>query len=181
MVIITGTIYINTLRLRHNGRHFTDNIFKCIFLNENVSILIKISLNFNPKGPINDIPALVQIMAWHQPGEKQLFEPVMASLLMLIWSLGLCELTCLEQVPSIKILKAFLGTVFKVIIISRWNEYGNISLDLPHFYSLPYHSLLSLLASFNILLTILFCPCWPALPFSLPFSFVPVGRRKKPT
>ena len=40
-------------------------IFKCIFLNENVLILIKISLKFVPKGPINSIPALVQIMASH--------------------------------------------------------------------------------------------------------------------
>ena len=34
-------------------------IFKCIFLNENVGISIKISLKFVPKGPINDITALV--------------------------------------------------------------------------------------------------------------------------
>ena len=26
---------INTLRLRQNGQHFPDNIFKCIFWNEN--------------------------------------------------------------------------------------------------------------------------------------------------
>ena len=31
----------STLRLRQNGHHFTDAIFKCIFLNENVWILIK--------------------------------------------------------------------------------------------------------------------------------------------
>ena len=54
----------NTLRLRQNGRQFADDIFKCIFLNENVWILIKISLKFVPKDPINNIPALVQIMAW---------------------------------------------------------------------------------------------------------------------
>ena len=35
---------INTLRLRQNGRHFTDDIFKCIFLNETVWVPIKISL-----------------------------------------------------------------------------------------------------------------------------------------
>ena len=35
---------------------FADNIFKWIFLNENVSISIKISLKFVPKGPINNIP-----------------------------------------------------------------------------------------------------------------------------
>ena len=43
--------------------HFTD-LFKCIFLNENVWITTKISLKFVPKIPINNIPALVQIMAW---------------------------------------------------------------------------------------------------------------------
>ena len=42
-----------------NGRQFADNIFKCIFFNENVRISIKISLKFVPKGPINNIPALV--------------------------------------------------------------------------------------------------------------------------
>ena len=48
----------NSLRLRQNGCHFTDNIFKCIFLNENVWIPIKISLKFASKGPLNDTPAL---------------------------------------------------------------------------------------------------------------------------
>ena len=57
---------INTLRPRQNGRHFADDIFKWIFLNENVWIASKISLKFVPQGPINNIPALVQIMAWRQ-------------------------------------------------------------------------------------------------------------------
>ena len=52
------------------------------FLNEDVLILIKISLNFVPKGPSNDIPALVQIMAWCRLGDKPLSEPMMVSLLM---------------------------------------------------------------------------------------------------
>ena len=47
-----------------------DDIFKCIFLNENAWISIKISLKIVPKGPINNIPALVQIMAWRRPGDK---------------------------------------------------------------------------------------------------------------
>ena len=42
-----------------NGRHFPDDIFKCIFLNENILISIKISLKFVPTGQINNIPALV--------------------------------------------------------------------------------------------------------------------------
>ena len=74
--------YINTLRPRQNGRHFPDDIFKCIFLNENVSIPIKISLKIVPKSPINTIPAYVQIMAWRRPGDKPLSEPMMVNLLM---------------------------------------------------------------------------------------------------
>ena len=73
---------INTLRPRQHGRHFSDYTFKRIFLNENVWILIKISLNFVPKGSIDNILALVQIMAWRRPGDKPLSEPVMNCLLM---------------------------------------------------------------------------------------------------
>ena len=40
---------LNILRPRQNGRHFPDDIFKCIFLNENVWIVIKISVKFVPK------------------------------------------------------------------------------------------------------------------------------------
>ena len=76
------SFWINTLRLRQDGRHFPDDIFKCIFLNENVWISIKISLKFVPKGPINNNPALVQIMPWRRSGDKPLSEPMMVSLLM---------------------------------------------------------------------------------------------------
>ena len=71
----------NTLRPRQNCRYFADDIFKCIFLNENVWISLKISLKFIPKGSINNIPALVQIMAWRRPGDKPLSEPMMVSLI----------------------------------------------------------------------------------------------------
>ena len=72
----------NTLRPRQNGRHFPDETFKRIFLNENVWISIEISLKFVPRGPINNIPALVQIMAWRRPGDKPLSGPMMFRLLM---------------------------------------------------------------------------------------------------
>ena len=62
-------------------RYFPDDIFKCIFLNENVWISIKIPLKFVPKSLINNVLALVQIMAWRQPGAKPLSEPMMVSLL----------------------------------------------------------------------------------------------------
>ena len=52
----------NSFPLGQDGYHFADNIFIYIFLNENVSISIQISLKFVPKGPFDNIAALVQIM-----------------------------------------------------------------------------------------------------------------------
>ena len=39
--MILHAMWFNTLRLRQNWRHFSDDIFKCIFLNKNVWIPIK--------------------------------------------------------------------------------------------------------------------------------------------
>ena len=72
---------LNTLGPRQDGCHFPDDIFRCISLNENIWITINISLSFVPKGPIDNIPALVQIMAWRRSGDKPLSEPMMVSLL----------------------------------------------------------------------------------------------------
>ena len=72
---------IITLRPRQNGRHFADDIFKCIFLKGNTSISINISLKFVTEGRINNILPLVQIMAWRRLGDKPLSEPMMVSLL----------------------------------------------------------------------------------------------------
>ena len=71
---------VNILRAKQNGCHFAYDLSKCIFLNENVLISYKISLKFLPKGPINKIPALVQIMDWRRLGNKPLSEPMMALL-----------------------------------------------------------------------------------------------------
>ena len=86
IIACSGQVWplLNTLRPRQNGRHFPNNIFKCIFLNENIWILIEISLKFVTKGPINNIPALVPIMAWRRPGEKPLSELMLVSPLTLI-------------------------------------------------------------------------------------------------
>ena len=71
---------VNSLRPIPNRRHFADDTFKRIFLIENVRIQIKISLKFVPKGPINNNPALILIMAWRRSGDKPLSEPMMVSL-----------------------------------------------------------------------------------------------------
>ena len=86
------TNLLKTLRLRQNGHNFTD-IFKWIFLNENLWISLKTSRNFVPKGPL-DNNSLVQIMAWRRSGDKPLSESIMVSLLTHIYaSLGLDELS----------------------------------------------------------------------------------------
>ena len=72
---------INSLRPRQNRRHFSIDVFKCIFLDENAWIPMKISLKFVPQVPINNIPALVQIMAWRRPGDEPLSGPMMVRLL----------------------------------------------------------------------------------------------------
>ena len=80
--IVNGNAFVpNTLTPRQNGCHFPDDIFKGIFLNGKVWVLIQISLKFVSRGPINNIPTLVQIMAWCRPNNKPLSEPLMVNFL----------------------------------------------------------------------------------------------------
>ena len=68
--------FFNTLRRRQNGHRFPDAIFNCIFLNETFWILNKISLKYVPHGLIDNMAALVQIMAWGRSGDKPLSEAI---------------------------------------------------------------------------------------------------------
>ena len=78
--ISVDTFEVNTLRPRWNGQHFADDIFKRVFLSENAWNSLEILLKIVPRGPINNIPASVEIMAWRRPGDKTLSEPMMVSL-----------------------------------------------------------------------------------------------------
>ena len=120
----------NTLRLRQNGCHFPDEIFKCIFLNENVWVLIEISLKFVPNGPINNIPALIQIMAWRCPGDKPLSELMLVSLMTYI---------CVTRSQCVKELGHFFLMIllyFHILTINVifWYETGPIQrLSIQHY------------------------------------------------
>ena len=74
-------IIVNILRPRQNGHHFPHEKFKCIFLKKNVWISLRISLKYVSKVRVNNIPSLVQIMAWHWPGDKLLSEQMMVNAL----------------------------------------------------------------------------------------------------
>ena len=107
-ICVTRPQWVSTLRRRQHRHHFPDDILKCIFLNENVCIAIEISLKFVPPGPVNNIPVLVWIMAWCQPGDKSFSQPMMVSLLMNIcvtrpqWIniSNLCQLSYTDLLPQ---------------------------------------------------------------------------------
>ena len=69
-ICVTRPQWVNPLRPKQDGRHFPDDIFKYILLNEYVWISLKISLKF-----VNNIPGLVHILAWRRPGDKPLSLP----------------------------------------------------------------------------------------------------------
>ena len=83
-------LHLKSLALTHWGRDKMDAISQTTFSSafswmKMFEISVKISLKFVPKGAINNIPALVQIMAWSRSGDKPLFEPMMVGLLTQIY------------------------------------------------------------------------------------------------
>ena len=108
--------WFNTLRPRQNGRQFPDDIFKCIFLNENIYTSIKISLKFVPTGTIDNIPSLFQIMDWRWSGDKPLSETMMARLLRHI---------CVTRSQWVKKVVPY-GKAFIMICISRQRAVASI-------------------------------------------------------
>ena len=113
-------ISFNTLRPRRNGHHFADDIFKRIFFNAYIWILIQISLKSVPKDPINNIPALVQIMAWRRPGDKPLSEPMVVIILTHI---------CVTRPQWFKtnVKRMSLLTSFEWHLINTWHLYEYVN------------------------------------------------------
>ena len=72
---IFSKVFLNSSPPGQNGRHFADDVVKCIFLNEKFCILIQMSLKFVPLGPIDNKAALVQVIAWRRTVENPLPEP----------------------------------------------------------------------------------------------------------
>ena len=73
---VSGYPLFNTVGSEQYGCQCADDIFKCIFLTENVNIFLQISLKFVFRGSI-DKSALVQVMAWCPCGTKPLPEPML--------------------------------------------------------------------------------------------------------
>ena len=55
----TRNVWLHSSPPGQNGRHFADDVFKCIFMNEKFHISVQISLKFISEDPIDNNPALV--------------------------------------------------------------------------------------------------------------------------
>ena len=93
---------INSSLPGQNGKDFADNNFRCIFMNKKFCILIKIWIQFAPKGTIDTYPALVRIMAWCRPGDKPLSEPMATSDYLNQWWLILLTHICTTRPQWVK-------------------------------------------------------------------------------
>ena len=67
----------STLRLGQEGRHFTDNILKCIFLNEMYEFPLKFHWGLFLRVQLT---ILQRIMSWSRPGDKPLSESLIGRL-----------------------------------------------------------------------------------------------------
>ena len=76
--LVHSDTYINSYSSEQNGHHF-----RRYFQMHEKSI--KISLKCVRKGPTDDNPALIEIMAWHQIGDKPLSEPMLTQFLVTLW------------------------------------------------------------------------------------------------
>ena len=70
---ISLSAYLTRFPLDKMTTSLADDIFKCISLNENNRTTVK----FVPMSPINNKPALVQVMAWRRTGDKPFSEPML--------------------------------------------------------------------------------------------------------
>ena len=72
----SSTIHINILRREQKGLHYVDDIFKCINVNQNLHILIQISVKFVPDDLTDKKISLIQEMAWRQGNSLNLSQRI---------------------------------------------------------------------------------------------------------
>ena len=75
--LISLSLSLSHLTLDTMAAILADNIFNCIFLNENDRNVNQISLKYVPSSPIDNKPALAWVMAWRWIDNKPLPEPML--------------------------------------------------------------------------------------------------------
>ena len=117
--------------LTHWGQDKMDAIFQKTFSNgfswiKNVWISIKIWFKFVPRGPVSNIPALVQIMAWHRPSDNPLSESMGVSLMTYIGVNRPRQVKqiilpwCYETTSRNNVTKRFTGNLLFVHLSNIW-------------------------------------------------------------
>ena len=103
-----------------NGRHFVDDIFRCIFVNEKFCDLIESTLKIVHKGPVDNNTALVQTMAWHQISDRPLSEPMLTRFTdSYMWHWGRWFDKCVYMQPCCFIAHDVYGEVSGIVWYKR--------------------------------------------------------------
>ena len=117
---------------------FSQTIFSDAFSwMESFVFLIKMSLKFVPKGPIDNNPALVQIMAWRWIDDKPLSEPMLTLYTDIYAALGGAELMIFAKynVPCRAVILFSAGGLF-ITTFLVWISKTALIFTLQLFYDL---------------------------------------------
>ena len=118
--VLCDGIAIGRYTLTHWGRDTMDAIPQTTFSSAfSWRKMFEFRLKFVPKGAINNIPALVQIMAWRRSGDKPLSEPIMV---------GSPALICVTRPRWVNVSTTtlrLLGISVTSICNNRWWNYNN--------------------------------------------------------
>ena len=110
---------------------WADDIFKCNFINENISFSINSPLNFVPKGPTDNKWSLVEVMAWRRTGDITLPEPMMTQFSDAYASSDLNELMqdwSNSRVLAMELLQSCAKPLFNVVTLDLWSSMPRIKL-----------------------------------------------------
>ena len=108
--LLVSLLSLNASPPGQNGRHFADEIFRCISVNETFCILIRISLTFVAKGLIDNMSALVRFMVYSHAISQSLKLYVKYNLLLDSLITDTTELICTLS-PMLRIFSAQLQRV----------------------------------------------------------------------
>ena len=97
------------IEAKTNGSHVTDNIFKCIFFTESHRILIETSIKFYPKGPVDNMLALVQIAAIIWTGDGLGYRHMYSSL-------SIDELNTLRHQKRVDIMQKYVLYIYVMTV-----------------------------------------------------------------
>ena len=131
---------LNSSTSAQNGRYFTDNILKHIFMNYKICILIRFSPKFVPQGPIDNKSAVVQVIVCRWTGNKPLRDPMLTHFTHIfgtrakwvnnityeISSLYCLTLVCYGWMDRFSCVHEIFQTHFVCFVLAQWTPFTNM-------------------------------------------------------